>query len=97
MGIVVQCQYFSTRQSKVDFPHFNRDDLNGWLYRCQQFFEFDGTSPEAKVKLAAINMEERQLDPIQEVDGQSNLGSICSSFGVSVWGHESWRSNGKAT
>ena len=28
-------QYFSTRQSKVDFPHFNGDDLNGWLYKCQ--------------------------------------------------------------
>ena len=25
-------QYFATRQSKVDFPRFNGEDLNGWLY-----------------------------------------------------------------
>ena len=61
VGAAVRCRYFSTRQSKVDFPHFNGDDLNGWLYRCQQFFEVDGTPSEAKVKLAAINMEGRAL------------------------------------
>ena len=60
-GTVNRSQYFSTRQSKVDFPHFNGDDLNGWLYRCQQFFEVDGTPEEAKVKLAAINLEGRAL------------------------------------
>ena len=27
--------YFSTRQSKVDFPKFNGDDFSGWVYRCQ--------------------------------------------------------------
>ena len=59
--IANRSQYFSTRQSKVDFLHFNGDDLNGWLYRCQQFFEVDGTPEEAKVKLAAINLEGRAL------------------------------------
>ena len=54
-------QYFSTRQSKVDFPRFNGEDLNGWLYKCHQFFEVDDTPPEMKVKLATINLEGRAL------------------------------------
>ena len=28
-GTANRSLYFSTKQSKVDFPHFNRDDLNG--------------------------------------------------------------------
>ena len=57
----VRNQYFSTRQTKVDFPRFNGEDLNGWIYRCQQFFDVDGTPPESKVKLAVINLEGRAL------------------------------------
>ena len=57
----VRNQYFATRQAKVDFPRFNGDDLNGWIYRCQQFFDVDGTPMESRVKLAAINLEGRAL------------------------------------
>ena len=52
-------QYLATRQSKIDFPRFNREDLNGWLYKCHQFFEVDETPLETRVKLAAINLEAR--------------------------------------
>ena len=54
-------QYLATRQTKVDFPRFNGEDLSGWLYRCHQFFEVDGTPPETMVKLASINVEGRAL------------------------------------
>ena len=54
-------QYLATRQTKVDFPRFNGGDLNGWLYKCYQFFEIDATPPETIVKLTAINMEGRAL------------------------------------
>ena len=52
---------FSTRQTKVDFPKFNGDDLSGWVYKCQQFFEIDGTPQGSKVKLVDINLEGRAL------------------------------------
>lgn len=54
-------QYFFTRQSKVYFPHFNGEDLNGWLFRCTQFFDIDNTPQEMKVKLASINLEGKAL------------------------------------
>ncbi|KAH7544951.1 hypothetical protein FEM48_Zijuj01G0040500 [Ziziphus jujuba var. spinosa] len=25
---------------KIDFPRFNGEDPNGWIYRCEQYFEF---------------------------------------------------------
>ena len=54
-----RANYFATKQAKVDFPCFSRNDLNGWLFRCQHFFEIDQTPEEMKVKLAAINLEGR--------------------------------------
>ena len=53
--------YLATRQAKVDFPRFSGNDLNGWLFRCQHFFEIDQTPEEMKVKLAAMNLEGRAL------------------------------------
>ena len=54
-------QYFATRQTKVDFLQFSRDDLYGWLYKWHHFFEVDHTPPEARVRLAAINLSGRAL------------------------------------
>ena len=33
--------YLATRHSKVDFPRFDGSDINGWVFRCQHFFEVD--------------------------------------------------------
>ena len=45
----------------MDFSRFSRSDLNGWLFRCQQFFKVDQTPVDMKVKLATINLEGRAL------------------------------------
>ena len=52
---------FSKRQSKVDFPRFSGNDLDGWLFCYQHFFEIDQTLVNMKVKLAVINLEGRAL------------------------------------
>ncbi|XP_020080220.1 uncharacterized protein LOC109703897 [Ananas comosus] len=49
------------RFTKIEFPRFDGEDLKGWLYRCEQFFEIDGTAEDAKVKLATIHLEGRAL------------------------------------
>ncbi|XP_016471483.2 uncharacterized protein LOC107793610 [Nicotiana tabacum] len=36
-------------------------DRDGWIYRCEQFFEYEGTSDEKKVRIVAINLEGRAL------------------------------------
>ncbi|KAG8383721.1 hypothetical protein BUALT_Bualt04G0043300 [Buddleja alternifolia] len=50
-----------SKVSRVDFPHFNGEDLRRWLYRCEQFFEVDDTPSNAKVKLVAVHLEGKAL------------------------------------
>ncbi|KAG8377514.1 hypothetical protein BUALT_Bualt08G0040900 [Buddleja alternifolia] len=50
-----------TKLWRVEFLYFNGDDLRGWLYKCEQFFEVDDTSPTTKVKLAVVHLEGRAL------------------------------------
>ncbi|KAG8375887.1 hypothetical protein BUALT_Bualt09G0005900 [Buddleja alternifolia] len=50
-----------TKCSRVEFPKFCEDDLRGWVYRCEQFFEVDETPSDAKVRLAAVDLEGKAL------------------------------------
>ncbi|KAG8369325.1 hypothetical protein BUALT_Bualt15G0139500 [Buddleja alternifolia] len=50
-----------TKCSRVEFPKFWGEDLRGWVYRCEQFFEVDETPSDAKVKLAAVHLEGKAL------------------------------------
>lgn len=52
---------FPTRFSKVEFPRFNGDDVNGWFYRCELFFEVNGTPEEEKVRMATIHLKGKAL------------------------------------
>jgi len=51
----------NTRYSRIDFPKFSGEDLRGWVYRCEQFFEYEDTTEESKVKVVAIYLEGRAL------------------------------------
>lgn len=45
-----------SRLSKVDFPRFDGEDVQGWVYRCEQFFEVEGTPGNLKVRVASIQL-----------------------------------------
>ncbi|VVB04902.1 unnamed protein product [Arabis nemorensis] len=46
----------STRLTRIEFLGFEGSDLRGWIQRCEQYFDLDGTSAERKVKLASLYM-----------------------------------------
>ncbi|KAG8380804.1 hypothetical protein BUALT_Bualt06G0054600 [Buddleja alternifolia] len=48
---------------KSGIPKFNgnSEDLRGWLFRSEQFFDVDETPMEAKVRLATVRMEGKTL------------------------------------
>lgn len=50
-----------SRFSKVEFPRFNGDNVLGWIYKCDQFFEVDSTSENIKVKMVSIHLEGKAL------------------------------------
>ncbi|PHU14647.1 hypothetical protein BC332_15852 [Capsicum chinense] len=45
------------RYSKLDFPRFSGEDMSFWLFRVEQFFEFEEIAVDQKVGLAAIHLE----------------------------------------
>lgn len=49
------------RVGKIEFPKFRGDDFEDWLFRCEQFFQMDGTPEEAKLKIVVIHLEGRAL------------------------------------
>ena len=49
------------REPKLDFPHFNGDDLIGWIYRVEQYFSLHNTCDFNKVPLASFHLEHEAL------------------------------------
>lgn len=50
-----------SRLSRVDFPKFEGEDIQGWIYRCEQFFELDSIAENRRVKIASIHLSGRAL------------------------------------
>ncbi|XP_022008221.1 uncharacterized protein LOC110907566 [Helianthus annuus] len=51
----------NNRLTKVEFPKFNGDDVEGWMYKCEHFFSIDETPEKYKVRYAAVHLEGRAL------------------------------------
>ncbi|KAM3201517.1 hypothetical protein P3L10_033880 [Capsicum annuum] len=43
--------------SKLDFPRFSGEDVCSWLFRVEQFFEFEEIAVDQKVGMTAIHLE----------------------------------------
>jgi len=47
--------------SRIEFLGFNGEDVQGRIYRCEQFFGIDNTAKNLKVKIASIHLYEKAL------------------------------------
>ena len=45
------------RFSKLTFPTFERENPNGWVYKCERFFKFNSVEEFDMVGLATIHLE----------------------------------------
>ncbi|KAL5565238.1 hypothetical protein UlMin_028402 [Ulmus minor] len=50
-------QIFSSKMAKMEFPKYSGDDPTEWFSKVAQFFEFQGTTNNQKVTLAAFHLE----------------------------------------
>ena len=50
-----------SRLSRVEFPRFWGEDVQGWIYRCEQFFEVDAIEEGLKVRVASIHLSDKAL------------------------------------
>jgi len=49
--------YLEQHKVKLNFPQFNGEDPNGWLYRAEQYFEYMGIPLEEQVSLASFHLK----------------------------------------
>nr|GEV09195.1 reverse transcriptase [Tanacetum cinerariifolium] len=50
------------RLTRLDFLKFNRDDVNGWLFRVQQFFLIDNVQEDQKIGLVSMHLYDKALE-----------------------------------
>ncbi|XP_075088090.1 uncharacterized protein LOC142170158 [Nicotiana tabacum] len=49
------------RYQRSDFSKFNVEDINDWLYKVEQFFDYERILKENRVQTTSINMEGKTL------------------------------------
>ena len=64
-----------TRAVRLDFPKFNGDNPNGWIYRANQFFSYHQTNPLHRILLASFHMEGKALVWFQDIEAAGGLNS----------------------
>lgn len=42
---------------KLTFPKFDGDDPNGWIYKAEQYYDFNDISADQQVQIASFHME----------------------------------------
>ncbi|GJX40716.1 putative mitochondrial protein [Tanacetum coccineum] len=50
-----------SRMSKLEFPKFYRDDVQGWMFRVKQFFSIDNVPEGDKIRTVSIDMYDTTL------------------------------------
>jgi len=63
-----------SRLTRIDFPKFEGEDVQGWVYKCEQFFELDSIAETKKVKIASIHLLGKALVWHQSFMKQFTLG-----------------------
>ncbi|XP_022019619.1 uncharacterized protein LOC110919665 [Helianthus annuus] len=84
------------RLGRLDFPKFNGEDVDGWIYKCNHFFLVDKTPEQSKVQFAIVNLEGLALRwhqgfvasqdrPIEAIPWADYVRSITARFSDNLW------------
>eukprot|EP00252_Welwitschia_mirabilis_P002413 TRINITY_DN1235_c2_g1_i1.p1 TRINITY_DN1235_c2_g1~~TRINITY_DN1235_c2_g1_i1.p1 ORF type:complete len:211 (+),score=26.64 TRINITY_DN1235_c2_g1_i1:150-782(+) len=76
----------------LEFPRFNGEDPDGWIYRGEQFFRFNLTPEPQKVPLASFHLEKEALQWYQWLEKYQGVISwkefvegLCTRFGPNMY------------
>ncbi|XP_047250151.1 uncharacterized protein LOC124886031 [Capsicum annuum] len=74
------------RLLRIEFPKFYGDDIKGWMYKAEQFFDYMSTPEEKKVQTAMIYMEGKALQWHQAYM-KGRLGAVpsWSDYGRAIY------------
>ena len=65
-----------SRLSRTNFPKFEGEDVQGWIYKCEHCFEVDAIVKSKRVKIAAKHLARRALVSHQ---------SLMKNLAMGVW------------
>lgn len=57
MEVLVAAIITTPIMGKTKFLRFDREEVEAWLYRCQQYFDFYSTPEESKIKMVSVTMK----------------------------------------
>ena len=43
----------------LKFPRFQRSDIDGWILKCDKYFELDSAPQERKITMASLELDEK--------------------------------------
>lgn len=50
-------KFMQPELARLEFPKFDGDHLHDWLFKCNQYYEFDETPETMKIKIASLHLE----------------------------------------
>jgi hypothetical protein len=51
-----------TRLARIDFPRLNGENINQWMYQCENYFLIDATPDDVKVRFVIVHLEGKALE-----------------------------------
>ncbi|KAH7532458.1 hypothetical protein FEM48_Zijuj04G0022100 [Ziziphus jujuba var. spinosa] len=51
---------------KLYFLKFEGEDPSGWIFKCEQYFEFQGVEPQHQVQLAFFHLEGYEFEQLSQ-------------------------------
>ncbi|XP_022041106.1 uncharacterized protein LOC110943680 [Helianthus annuus] len=81
------------RIGKIDFPKFDGNEVDDWIYKCEHFFNVDETPENFKVRYAAIHLEGKAVKwhqaflktktvPISEITWKEYSEAVVNRFSL---------------
>lgn len=83
------------RLGRLDFPKFNGEDVEGWVLKCNHFFDVDHTAEHMKLHYAIVSLEGKALQwhqgylkshdqPVENISWDEYVRSITTRFSLSL-------------
>ena len=79
---------FQVRTLRIDFPKFNGDEPEGWLFLAEQYFDLNHVAADQMVSLASVHLQGDAISwfrwvkqSMGELTWQQFSRLACSRFG----------------
>ena len=91
-GFAPSMLHVHTRYSKLNFPTFEGENPEGWVYKCERFFKYNEVPKLEKVGIASIHLEGKVIDwfqgheaSVKDLNWEALATNITARFGQGTY------------